>query len=108
MPRPKFGQRTTVYSSGGVRQSPKVDADELKRRAARAARFRQVDSTTKDQSELRHEIPIRSVLGRSDSPTADEASEVATPERYVKGTCSVLEKDYLRLTAPARAESVRK
>ncbi|KAF4713730.1 Leukocyte receptor cluster (LRC) member 8 [Perkinsus olseni] len=91
MPRQKFGQRVTVYSSGGSGRLPQVDAEERKRRAGRAARFRQIDPAT----------DTRTV-------EADDAGEIPTPEKYVKGTCRHLEKEYLRLTGPAKAEFVRK
>ncbi|KAF4679494.1 Leukocyte receptor cluster (LRC) member 8 [Perkinsus olseni] len=90
MPRQKFGQRVTVYSSGGSGRLPQVDAEERKRRAGRAARFRQIDPAT----------DTRTV-------EADDAGEIPTPEKYVKGTCRHLEKEYLRLTGPAKAEFVR-
>ncbi|KAF4721272.1 hypothetical protein FOZ62_012111, partial [Perkinsus olseni] len=84
---PVIGQFSRQLSGSG--RLPKVDAEERKRRAARAARFRQIDQAT----------DTRTV-------EADDAGEVPTPEKYVRGTCGHLEKEYLRLTGPAKAESV--
>ncbi|KAF4671715.1 Leukocyte receptor cluster (LRC) member 8 [Perkinsus chesapeaki] len=91
MPRRKFGQKVTVYSSGtgGTSQRSCIDADERKQRAARAARFRDTGAS-------------------ADTPrTKADSDEIPTPERYVQGTCTVLEKDYFRLTGPARPAAVR-